>query len=141
MTPIEPGMVSIIQQTWVIIEADPKQTSALFYDNLFIADPSLVPLFGENMTEQGKKLMKMLRFAVQELDNPARFTHAFQELGRRHVEYGVQKEQYTTVGEALLKTLEQSLGDRFTPAAREAWTTFYGVMAETMLAAAEAGTS
>ena len=38
------------------------------------------------------------------------------DLARRHVAYGVQPEHYALVGSALLWTLEQGLGDEFTPA-------------------------
>jgi hemoglobin-like flavoprotein len=43
---------------------------------------------------------------------------------------------YDTVDAALLWTLEQGLGDVFTPEVRAAWTKLYGVLATTMQAAA-----
>jgi hemoglobin-like flavoprotein len=48
----------------------------------------------------------------------------------------VKPEHYDTVAAALLWTLEQGLGDGFTPDVREAWTTVYGVLATTMKDAA-----
>jgi hemoglobin-like flavoprotein len=53
-------------------------------------------------------------------------------LGRRHAGYGVNKRDYETVGEALLWTLEQGLGPGFTPEIKEAWTTLYRLVADTM---------
>ena len=57
-----------------------------------------------------------------------------QELGRRHVKYGVPESSYATVGEALIWTLEQGLGEDFTEETRQAWgltyTTLSGVMIE-----------
>ncbi len=55
-----------------------------------------------------------------------------QELGRRHHGYGVTADHYGPVGEALLWTLEQGLGEAFTPAVKAAWTKVYGVLAEVM---------
>jgi hemoglobin-like flavoprotein len=52
--------------------------------------------------------------------------------GRRHAGYGVNDHDYETVGEALLWTLEQGLGPSFTPEVREAWTTLYRLVADTM---------
>ena len=46
--------------------------------------------------------------------------------------YGVRTEHYTVVGSALLWTLEQGLGARFTPAVREAWASAYGLLANVM---------
>ena len=39
---------------------------------------------------------------------------------------------FQPVGAALLSTLEKSLGEKFTSEAREAWTTVYRVVADTM---------
>ena len=59
-----------------------------------------------------------------------------EDLGRRHVGYGVMDEHYDTVGAALLWTLEKGLGDAFTTEVREAWTSVYGLLATTMKNAA-----
>ena len=45
--------------------------------------------------------------------------------------YGVRDSHYDTVGRALLWTLEQGLGDAFTPDVKAAWTVVYGVLATT----------
>ena len=53
-------------------------------------------------------------------------------LGARHVRYGVRHEHFDVVGEALLWTLEQGLGERFTPAVRDAWVAAWDVIAGAM---------
>jgi nitric oxide dioxygenase len=57
-------------------------------------------------------------------------------LGRRHAGYGVRDEHYTAGGHALLWTLEQGLGDAFTPEVRDAWSAAYGWLAYRMQSAA-----
>ena len=86
---MHPDTVMYVRQSWKEVEAIAPQASALFYDNLFIADPSLVPLFESNMKgdmeKQGDKLMKMIGITVKELSNPA--AHAITEthdLARHH---------------------------------------------------------
>ena len=59
-----------------------------------------------------------------------------QDLGRRHVDYGVTDAHYDTVGAALLWTLEKGLGARSRAEMSEAWTTVYGLLATTMKEAA-----
>jgi hemoglobin-like flavoprotein len=44
---------------------------------------------------------------------------------------------YATVGAALLWTLGEGLGERFTPEVQAAWTSAYTVLADTMRTAAE----
>jgi hemoglobin-like flavoprotein len=53
-------------------------------------------------------------------------------LGRRHLAYGVTDEHYSSVGRALIWTLEHGLGADFTPEVKEAWTTVYTALADTM---------
>jgi len=112
------------------------QAAALFYDNLFAADPSLRPLFRGDMAQQGDRLMTMIGAAVSLLDKPASLLPVLRHLGARHAGYGVVESHYATVGGALLRTLEQGLGEAFTPEVREAWTVLYGVISRTMMEAA-----
>jgi hemoglobin-like flavoprotein len=72
---------------------------------------------------------------VRGLDRLDGLIPALEALGRRHTIYGVRDEHYATVGDALLWTLEQRLGDDCTPAVREAWAIAYGTLTEMMQAA------
>jgi hemoglobin-like flavoprotein len=137
MTPIQ---VTIVEQTWQQVLPIKEQAARLFYGKLFEMDPTLNMLFKGDMTEQGRKLMSMINTAVNGLGRIAALVPAVQELGRRHANYGVQDGDYTTVGAALLWTLQEGLGGAFTPAAKDAWTAAYGVLADTMKQAA-AGTA
>lgn len=128
--------VQLVQQSWAKVAPIAPQAAALFYTNLFERDPQLQSLFTGNMTAQGAKLMQMISAAVARLDQPNVLLPILQQLGVRHKDYGVKDAHYSTVGAALLQTLEQGLGDDFTPDVRQAWTDVYGVMAETMMAAA-----
>ena len=110
--------------------------AALFYARLFELDPSLRRLFRSDLDAQGRKLMHMLGVAVAGLDYLDRLVPNVQALGRRHVGYGVTDAHYATVGSALLWTLEQGLGQEFTPSVREAWTAVYTLLAEVMQQAA-----
>jgi len=59
-----------------------------------------------------------------------------EDLGRRHAGYGVRDEHYHTVGAALLWTLEQGLGELYTPDVAEAWAAAYTLLAGVMQKAA-----
>ena len=110
--------------------------AALFYGRLFEIDPALRPLFKGDLVEQGRKLTQMIGVAVNGLDRLDQIVPAVQQLGVRHVAYGVRDEHYATVAVALLWTLEQGLGADFTPEVRDAWTAAYTLLADTMKAAA-----
>ena len=108
----------------------------LFYARLFALDPTLKPLFRGNMKEQGQKLMQTLAVAVNGLDNLEQIVPTVQDLGRKHIGYGVQPQHYDTVGAALLWTLEQGLGAAFTEETGQAWGAVYTLLANTMKDAA-----
>ena len=126
----------LVQSSWKQVEPIAAQAAALFYGKLFELDPSLKPLFKSDMDEQGKKLMQMLAAAVAGLDNLGELTPVVEALGKRHGDYGVIEEHYPIVGEALLWTLEQGLGDAFTDDVKEAWTVAYTTLSNLMISAA-----
>jgi hemoglobin-like flavoprotein len=130
---------TLVQETFATVATIADDAAALFYRRLFEIDPSLQQMFRGNMAEQRKKLMQMLTAAVKGLDHPDQLIPAVQGLGRRHAIYGVTDKHYETVGAALLWTLQKALGNAFTPEAREAWTTVYGLLATTMKDAAREG--
>lgn len=132
-----PKQVGLIKVTWDKVFPIADKAAELFYGKLFELDPELKPLFSGDMTEQGKKLMSTINLVVEGLEKLDELVPAVQELGVRHVGYGVKDEHYDTVAEALLWTLGQGLGDDFTDEVKEAWTAAYVVLATTMKDAAK----
>jgi len=128
--------IQLVRETFDLVEPIAPQAAALFYANLFKADPSLAPLFKGDMAAQGRKLMQMIGLAVSKLDEPATLMPALRQLGQRHAGYGVRDAHYDTVGTALLATLQQGLGVAYTADVEEAWTEVYSMIASTMKAAA-----
>lgn len=131
-----PTQVQLVQQSWKKVVPIAEQAAALFYDRLFELDPSLRPLFKSDLRGQGRKLTSMINTAVVNLTKLDTIVPAVQDLGRRHVRYGVAPGHYDTVGTALLWTLEKGLGADFTPPTREAWVAAYTTLATVMKAAA-----
>jgi len=99
---------------------------------LFELDPELKALFKHNLQEQSHKLMQMIGLAVALLDRPDMLVHAVDALGRRHSVYGVKARDYSTVGEALILTLDEGLGEAFTPEVKDAWVAVYELISSTM---------
>jgi len=133
------NQIELVQQSFKQVAPIAAHAAELFYSRLFETDPQLKSLFPGDMAEQGKRLMAMIAAAVRGLDNLGALVPVVQNLGRRHVVYGVLPAHYPKVGAALLWTLEQGLGDAFTPPVREAWTAVYGVLSSVMIEAASSG--
>ncbi|MEM9494015.1 MAG: globin domain-containing protein, partial [Myxococcota bacterium] len=125
-----------MQRSWAQVRPISDAAATLFYDRLFELDPSVRPLFKNDMTEQKKKLMQTLNVAVDGLRDVGRLVPILEELGVRHAGYMVQDHHYDRVGESLLWTLEEGLGDGFTAEIKAAWTEVYTLIAKVMTSAA-----
>ena len=133
-----PTQVGLIRESWAAVEPIADVAAGLFYGRLFELDPALERLFRRtDMARQRRVLMGTLAVVVKTLDRIEELLPAVEALGRRHAGYGVRESHYATVGAALLWTLEQGLGEAFTPAVREAWTEAYGTLASVMIEAAK----
>lgn len=132
-----PEQVTLVQESWKKVAPISDTAADLFYGRLFEIAPDVKPLFPEEMSGQKKKLMQTLGYVVGGLNNLEGIVGAVKELGVKHVDYKVTPEMYSSVGAALLWTLEQGLGEDFTPDVGEAWGTAYGILSTTMIEAAE----
>lgn len=127
--------ITLVRRSFAQIEPMADHAGALFYGNLFDADPELRRLFDDDMQAQGHKLMQMIGAAVALLDQPERLLPVLRKLGARHGGYGVQAVHYETVGAALIKTLAQGLGPAFSAETRAAWLAVYALVSGTMQSA------
>jgi hemoglobin-like flavoprotein len=124
---------ALVRETWLRCQPTLRQAGAQFYERLFVLDPAARRLFaGADMATQQRKLVGMLTEIVAQLDRPESLVPNVSALGRQHQHYGVRPADYETVGAALLWTIEQGLGDSFTPAVREAWNEAYLLVATLM---------
>jgi len=133
---MSPEEILLVQSTFKKVTPIAEDAAAMFYGRLFELDPGLKPLFKGDMQEQGRKLMTMIATAVNGLERLDDIVPAVCDLGVRHVDYGVKPQDYDTVGDALLWTLGQGLGDAFTPEVETAWTKAYVLLATVMKDAA-----
>jgi len=129
--------ITLVQESFARVAPIADAAADLFYARLFELAPALRPMFPTDLIEQKRKLMTTLTLVVNGLTRLEALAPAVQALGRRHAGYGVKPEHYQTVAEALLWTLEQGLGEAFTPGTKDAWVAAYTLLAQTMIAAAE----
>ncbi len=76
--------------------------------------------------------MAAVSAAVVGLNHPEQLIPMLRDMGRKHLQFGVQDKDYETVGSALLWTLERGLGEDWTPEVAEAWTLPYTLLSDTM---------
>jgi len=134
---MQPSDIRNVQQSFEAVLPISQTAGEFFYADLFATAPEVKPYFRDaNIEEQGRKLMTMLATVVRGLDTLDRILPVAQGLAIRHVDYGVKAEDYDKVGASLLRTLEQGLGEAFTPDIRASWVAAYGALSGVMIAAA-----
>ncbi|AWB65513.1 hemin receptor [Saccharobesus litoralis] len=128
------NQVKLVQESFSKVVPIAEQAAELFYGKLFEIAPQVKPMFkSTDMKEQGKKLMQTIGLAVNGLSNLESIVPVVQQLGVKHIDYGVKDEHFPIVAEALLWTLEQGLGDAWNEEVKGAWVEAYTVLANTMI--------
>jgi hemoglobin-like flavoprotein len=126
-----------IRRSFAAAMHDPDRFGREFYARLFALAPAIRPLFPTDLTHQRDKLVRALAMLVRGVGDPAALVPSLQQLGARHVGYGVAAPHYVVVGEALIETLDVLLPEPMDDATRGEWIKLYGWVAATMLAGAE----
>lgn len=130
-------MTTALQKVLVQISFDKlppntESTAHIFYEKLFELDSTLRPLFKNDMKLQGQNLMSALSLAVSKLNNMEGLMPILEDLGRLHAAHDVKLHHYDTVGEALIWTLGEALGDDFTTDVKTAWIEVYDDLSTVM---------
>lgn len=134
---MDPHRIALLRVSFSHLAPMAGPAAALFYQRLMEMDPSTRPLFARtDMAAQGAKLMQAIGMAVASLERPDLLVPKLQDMARRHVDYGVKRSHYASVGAALLWTLEKGLGEAFTPEVAEAWAEAFAILADVMMDAA-----
>lgn len=130
--------IELVQASFEMVRPIADQAAETFYQRLFEIAPGYRSMFKHDMKKQGAMLMSTLGLAVGSLNNLEAILPAVRSLGRRHAGYGVTAEHYQPVAEAFLWTLENYLGEDFTPELKEAWVVAYTTLAGVMIEASQA---
>jgi nitric oxide dioxygenase len=130
---LDETQITLVQSSFDLVRPIADAAGMLFYERVFALAPEARALFGDDIQAQARRTMGAVATAVDGLCRLDELVPFLMRLGARHVRYGVEEEHFDVVGAALLWTLEQGLGDAFTPDVRSAWEVAFGVIADTML--------
>ncbi len=119
-----------VQESYSRITGD--AFTARFYERLFAAHPDLRALFPTDRADQRVKLGHVLKLAIDALGQPERIGPLLEELGRRHVGYGVSADQLDALGEVLVATVREHDEARWSERLEAAWRSAYARIAAAM---------
>lgn len=126
--------IALVQRSFQDVLPIADVAGRLLYDRIFTLAPEARALFGDDIPAQAARTLGAVSRAVAGLDRLDEVAPFLVRLGARHARYGVVEEHFPVVGGALLWTLEQGLGDAFTPEVRAAWAAVWDVVAGAMIA-------
>ena len=131
-----PRQIALVQSSFAQVLPIADTAAGMFYARLFELAPQVRPMFKGDIAEQGRKLMTTLGVVVRGLSSLESVLPAASVLARKHVGYGVKAEDYGSVGEALLWTLDKGLGEGWTPDVAAAWQRAYATLSSYMISEA-----
>jgi serine/threonine protein kinase len=102
------------------------------YERLFTLDPSVKPLFPENMAGQKEKLAHTLKLAIDGLRDPEKLVPVLQDLGRRHAAYNITAAHFDTLGLAILGAVSEVDAACWSEKLAGAWRSAYTFLASAM---------
>lgn len=125
-----------LKSSWAAVVTHGEQVPLRFYSRLFVTAPETRSLFPLSMATQRDRFVIALGRTIAHIDNLERLKPHLEQLGRNHRRFGVLPEHYRPVGETLLATLADFLGEAWTPELAETWENAYQVVASIMISAA-----
>ncbi len=113
--------IELVQKSLARLHPVANTMNDIFYVRLRELDSKLYPLFKGFMVTQNAHFIHILHILANGLARPETTTLITDQLGRRHLGYGMKDEQYQALRKALTRTLAHGLGEEFTPEVQAAW--------------------
>src|SRR5262245_61176580 len=114
-----------LKQSWDLISRYGDQVPLFFYSTLFLGHPYTRAMFPVSMAAQRDRLAGALGRIVSQVDDLDAIRPMLQRLGRDHRKFGVVRDHYPAVGDALLATLEHFCGSQWTEELAQDWRCAY----------------
>jgi hemoglobin-like flavoprotein len=105
-----------------------------FYDRLLAIAPEVRPLLRHEIGGQGRMFMATLAMLVRGVRDVPALLFVAAIMAERYVTFGASPERLPLLGEALLETLANALGDDFTAETRAAWSDAYAALSDAIFA-------
>ncbi len=118
--------VFLVQSTLEKVFPQLDKFTNQFFKEFYKLDPSLKEKFNK-VDQKNKKQMvaNMIGFLTQGINNFDAIISSIQEMNERHLARNIKPEYYPVAGKALVKVLENYLGEDFTPSVKQTWIEFY----------------
>jgi nitric oxide dioxygenase len=128
--------IDIVKSTVPILDEHGETLTKHFYKRMFTHDPEVAPFFNP-ANQAGGTQQRALAAAIcayaANIDNLEALGGAVELIAHKHASLQIKPEQYPIVGENLLASIREVLGDGATDDVINAWGEAYGFLADILI--------
>ena len=123
----------IVKETVPVLQTHGETLARHFYERMFRVNPEVQAYFNpahQRSGSQQRALAGAILAYAQHIDDPATLSEAVELIAQKHVSLGIKPEHYPIVGDNLLASIGEVLGEAATDEIIDAWAAAYAKLAE-----------
>lgn len=127
---------AIIKQTVPVLQEHGEALARHMYERMFRENPEVKDYFNpahQRSGTQQRALAGAILAYAQHIDDPSALTDAIELIAQKHVSLTIRPEHYPVVGENLLASIREVLGEAATEEVVDAWAAAYGALADVFI--------
>lgn len=125
--------IAIVQQTVPALKEHGETLTRHFYERMFRHNPEVRRFFNPAHQQSGtqqRALAGAICAYAEHIDNPGALADAVELIAQKHASLGIEPEHYPIVGEHLLASIREVLGEAATDEVINAWAEAYQELAQ-----------
>lgn len=133
---LKPETIQIVKSTAPILQEHGETLTRHFYQRMFKNNPEVAPFFNQAHQHGGSQqraLAGAIAAYAANIDNLEVLGGAVELIAQKHASLMIKPEQYPIVGQNLLASIKEVLGDGATDEIINAWAEAYGFLADILI--------
>ncbi|WFF42334.1 NO-inducible flavohemoprotein [Salinicola endophyticus] len=133
---LSPDQIATVKQTIPVLEAHGETLTRHFYTRMFAHNPEVKPYFNPAHQREGaqqRALAGAILAYARHIDDTAALAPAVEVIAHKHASLTIRPEHYPIVGENLIASIQEVLGDAATPDIIDAWEAAYAQLAKVFI--------
>jgi nitric oxide dioxygenase len=138
---LKQSTIDIVKSTAPILAENGELLTKHFYKRMFSNNPEVLPFFNQSNQQSGtqqRALAGAITAYATHIDNLEVLNSAVNTIVQKHVSLQIKEEHYPIVGENLIESIKEVLGDLATKEVVTAWSEAYGFLAKILIDAEKA---
>ncbi len=130
---MDSAVIERLEASFNLLAPRAEELVERFYTTLFANNPTVRPMFPDNLAEQKKKLLASIVLVVQNLRTPEKLAEPLKKLGGRHFKYNTKPEHYPVVRDTLVSVMAEMAGEHWNDQLNSDWSGALDFVASVML--------